>query len=317
MGRGGVHPMKRYALLFAGQGAQFAGMGLPLLEQTPDLKPYAKTLENSLGIDILNVLQGEDGRLQQTLFTQPAIVFTSLLLYRQLQAFLPYDPNAVAGFSLGEITALTASGALSESAMFSLLSVRAKAMEEATKLHPGKMVAVLGASDDQLQQMIEKVAHLGPVYIVNYNSPGQRVLSGDDAAIDALIPLAPNFGARRAIPLAVSGAFHSPFMKHAYDALHAFLPSLSFQTPRLPQYMNKTAQPATLAEIPRLVAEQVMSPVQFESTLRTMADEGIDTFIEIGPGSVLAGLVKKTLPEARVVSYNGLADEPLIKELLL
>lgn len=316
MGRGGVYQMKPYALLFAGQGAQTPGMGLSLLIESPELKPYFDQYQTVLSFSLTEVLTGEDGRLNQTLYTQPSLAVTSLLLFEQLRPVLSYPATGVAGFSLGEITALVASGLLSPLEMLTFLTTRATAMEEATQLHPGKMAAILGATDAQIHQLIAAVSDHGHVEIVNYNCPGQRVISGDINAIDQAVSLASSYGARRAIPLAVSGAFHSQHMASAKQPLAQALTSLTFHTPTIPQYFNKTGAIAAFQAIPGLITEQVASPVQFETTLLNMARAGIQTFIEIGPGSVLSGFVKKTLPEARVVSYNGLHDQPFIKELL-
>lgn len=307
--------MKPYAILFAGQGAQTPGMGLSVLSESPSLQAYFDQLQEAVPFSLLDVLKGEDSRLNQTRYTQPSLAVTSLLLYQQLRPFLPYDASAIAGFSLGEITALVASDILDATSMLSLLNVRAQAMEDASLAHPGKMAAFIGASDDQLATLLTAVQEEGVIEIVNYNCPGQRVLSGTVKAIDKAVSVASQFGARRAIPLAVSGAFHSQLMQSAKAPLASILKTLPIQQPSIPHYFNKTGDIAPQEQIIDLLIEQVASPVLFESTLLNMAKAGIQTFIEIGPGSVLSGFVKKTLPDAQVISYNGIKDRDAIKEL--
>ena len=315
MGWGGVYPMKPYALLFAGQGAQTPGMGLSVLTESPSLQAYFDQLQAAVPFSLTEVLKGDDGRLNQTRYTQPSLAVTSLLLYQQLKPFLPKQASAIAGFSLGEITALVASGILDTSSMLSLLNVRAEAMEQASLAQPGKMAAFIGASDEQLGQLLASVQEEGVLEIVNYNCPGQRVLSGTVKAIDKAVSIASQFGARRAIPLAVSGAFHSSLMQSAQFPLATLLKTLTIHEPFIPHYFNKTGQIGHQETISDLLIEQVVSPVLFETTLLNMAKAGIQTFIEIGPGSVLSGFVKKTLPDAQVMSYNGIKDRDAVKEL--
>ena len=308
--------VKKVAVLFAGQGTQFPHMGLTTLKESPELIPYFNTLSTSLNFDLTDVLKGEDGRLNQTRYTQPSLAVTSLLLYRQLREQVAFVPSMVAGFSLGEITALVASGWLDEASMLQLLNVRANAMEQASLAHPGKMAAILGATDEQIQALLSAVKQNDVLEIVNYNCPGQRVISGSIDAIDRAVAQASAFGARRALPLNVSGAFHSSLMRGTQSALDAVLTTLPFQQPTIPQLMNQTAKVATMPTIRERLSEQVFSPVLFETTIQNMINEGVQTFLEIGPGSVLTAFVKKIDPTVRVASYNGLSDIPTIKELL-
>ncbi len=308
--------VKQLGVLFAGQGAQFPHMGLTTLRESPELTPYFNTLSTLLDFDLTDVLKGDDGRINQTRYTQPSLAITSLLLYRQLRQHVAIVPTMVAGFSLGEITALVASGWLDEGAMLRLLSVRADAMERASVANPGKMAAILGATDDQIRALIDAVKQSDVLEIVNYNCPGQRVISGSVNAVDRAVAQASSFGARRALPLNVSGAFHSSLMRAAQPALDTVLSALPFQQPTMMQLMNQTANVATITTIRHRLSEHVFSPVLFESTIQHMIQSGIQTFLEIGPGSVLSGFVKKIDPTVHVASYNGLSDIETIKELL-
>lgn len=308
--------VKPIGLLFAGQGAQTPGMGLTTLSESPDLEAYFSSLQNHVDFDVKEVLVGNDDRLQQTRFTQPAIAVTSLLLFRQLQHHLPFKFNGVAGFSLGEWTALVASGIADEATMLRLLSVRAKAMDEAARLNPGKMAAMIGATDEQLHALIEATKQEDVLTIVNYNCPGQRVLSGSQEAIERAVAQASAFGVRRAVILSVSGAFHSPLMVTAKEPLATALKKANLNPPIVPQWLNRTAQPASFDDLVLQLTEQVASPVLFEASLRHMIEQGMRTFIEIGPGSVLSGFVKKIDASVQVVSYNGLHDIEAVKEVL-
>jgi [acyl-carrier-protein] S-malonyltransferase len=309
--------MKKVAVLFAGQGAQTTGMGMNVLEQSPDLIPYFDSIQFGLNFNLKDILTTDDGRLNQTLYTQPALLSTSLLLYRQLQTLISFTPAIVAGFSLGEFTALHISGYFDLPTTLSLIQIRAQAMEEASRKTPGAMAAILGMDTDILKTLCQEVSSAdGFVGIVNYNCPGQVVISGTVQAVDTVITKAPALGARRAIKLNVSGSFHSPLMHHASLVLAKTLPSLPLLNPTIPLIFNTTATTVALQDVKTTIAQQVQSPVLFQSSIEQMIAQGVDHFIEIGPGSVLSGFVRKINPAVKVVSYNGNQDIQAVKELL-
>jgi len=310
--------MKRLAVLFAGQGAQSLGMGLSAIEETPTLMTYFNTIQQHLNFDLKKILNGEVSGLNQTEFTQPSLLATSLLYYRQLQTLLPLNPQYLVGFSLGEYTALHIAGHLDLTSTLQLIQVRANAMAAASRSNPGMMAAIIGLSTSVLESLcvqVNKPKH--QVIIANYNCPGQLVISGHELAVKEVMTLATANGAKRAIPLNVSGAFHSPLMADAGQQLSKVLQSIKFQVSQTPMVFNWTGEPLPhLTDLPLYLVQQVQSSVQFENSIRYISAQQIDTFIEIGPGNVLAGLVKKILPDAKINSYNGQKDLSLVKELL-
>jgi len=310
--------MKRLAVLFAGQGAQSLGMGLSAIEETPVLMSYFNTIQQHLNFDLKKILNGEVSGLNLTEFTQPSLLATSLLYYRQLQTLLPLNPQYLIGFSLGEYTALHTAGHLDLTSTLQLIQVRANAMAAASRSNPGMMAAIIGLSTSVLESLcvqVSKPKH--QVIIANYNCPGQLVISGHELAVKEVMTLATANGAKRAIPLNVSGAFHSPLMADAGQQLSKVLQSIKFQASQTPMVFNWTGKPLPhLSDLPLYLVQQVQSSVQFENSIRYLSTQQIDTFIEIGPGNVLAGLVKKILPDVKVISYNGQKDLSLVKELL-
>lgn len=310
--------MKPFAVLFAGQGAQSLGMGLSALHDTPALLEYYNMIQQHVSFNLKAVLSGEINGLNQTEFTQPSLLATSLLYYRQLQHLFPIKPQYLIGFSLGEYTALHISGHLDLVSTLKLIQIRANAMASASRSNPGAMAAIIGLATHTLESLclqVNKPQH--NVMIANYNCPGQLVISGHETAVKEVMGLATANGAKRAIPLNVSGAFHSPLMLDAAKTLKTALQSIRFQPSQIPMIFNWSGKPLSqLSELSNYLVQQVQSSVQFENSIRYLSSQHIDTFIEIGPGNVLAGLVKKILPDAKVISYNGQQDLPSIKELL-
>ena len=310
--------MKKFAVLFAGQGAQTMGMGLSALNETPALMDYYKSIQQHVSFDLKGILSGQLAGLNQTEYTQPSLLATSLLYYRQLQHLFPIKPQYLIGFSLGEYTALHIAGHLDLATTLTLIQVRANAMATASRSNPGTMAAIIGLATPTLEAFclqVNKPNH--QVIIANYNCPGQLVISGHELAVKEVMALATANGAKRAIPLNVSGAFHSPLMSDAAQALTKVFASIRFQASQIPLIFNWTGKPLSqLSDLPHYLVQQVQSSVQFENSIRYLSSQQIDTFIEIGPGTVLAGLVKKILPDAKVVSYNGQQDLPSVKELL-
>ncbi len=288
--------MAQLAILFAGQGSQQTGMGLDVLQANPSLQSFLEEANTTLGCSLTDLLESSDGRLNQTIYTQPAIVFTSLLLYTALQHEVSFPVAATAGFSLGEYSALAASGVFSTHEIYQLIRVRAAAMNEAAHLQPGKMAAVLGADQQPVETLCHQLSQSGHlVSIANLNCPGQIVISGTTEGVDAFVAAAPLIGARRIIPVNVSGAFHSPLMASAMQPIAKALQQVTAHSPQFPIYMNVTAAPLFLPSLDELMKQQIVSSVRFEETLRAMQRQGITHFLEIGPGTVLSGFVKKTL----------------------
>ncbi len=310
--------MKPYALLFAGQGAQTIGMGLSVLKETPAVEDFFRQLQAGIRFDLNGILSGTVPGLNQTEYTQPSLLATSLLYFQQLQSLLSLQPQFYLGFSLGEYTALYASGHLGLNPLLNLIQIRALAMAQASVDQPGAMAAILGLDTTIINQLCASQSTSEElVVIANYNAPGQVVISGHVAAVKRVMALATSQGAKRAIQLNVSGAFHSPLMASASDQLALTLTSLPFQAAHTPMIFNWTGQPlAHLGQLPEYLIAQVKSPVQFEASIHYLASQGINHFLEIGPGTVLTGLVKKILPAAQVVAYNGMQDFLAVKEFL-
>ena len=254
------------------------------------------------------VSEGPQEALTATEHAQPALYAVSYALWRALESAVATPPAATAGHSLGEYTALAASGAITYEAGLALVAERGRAMAAAAAAgEPSGMAALIGA-DLALAEAVaaDRRRDGGRLWVANVNAPSQIVLAGAEADIEWLTDNARSLGIRRAIPLAVAGAFHSPFMAPAAERLEAALDETDFALPEFPVYANTTARP--VAEPARQLAEQLVEPVQFAATLEHMAEDGITTFVHVGPGDVTAGLVKRTLPDAAVHVVSNLDD---------
>lgn len=281
--------MKAY--IFPGQGAQFSGMGLALYESSELAQELFEKANKILKFSITDVMfQGTDEELKQTKVTQPAIFLHSVILAKTLgEAF---QPQMVAGHSLGEFSALVASGALSFEDGLQLVYQRALAMQKACELQQSTMAAVLGLEDAIVEEVCASID--GVVVAANYNCPGQLVISGDIKAIDAACEKLLEKGARRALKLPVGGAFHSPLMEPAREELAAAIAQTTFNTPICPIYQNAVAKAVIDPEIIKenLIA-QLTAPVKWTQSVQQMIADGASEFIEVGPGNVLQGLVRK------------------------
>ena len=281
--------MKAY--IFPGQGAQFSGMGKDLYEGSDLAKELFDSANEILGFSITDVMfSGTAEDLQQTKVTQPAIFLHSVILAKTLGS--DFQPEMVAGHSLGEFSALVANGALSFESALKLVSQRAKAMQKACELKPSTMAAVLGLEDE----VVESVCHDTPGIVVaaNYNCPGQLVISGEIDAIDKACETLTEKGARRALVLPVGGAFHSPLMEPAREELAAAIEATKFAQPICPIYQNVTAKAVTdPKEIKENLIAQLTAPVRWTQTIQQMIADGGTEFIELGPGKVLQGLMRK------------------------
>lgn len=282
--------MKAY--VFPGQGSQFPGMGKDLYETNSEAKAMFDKANEILGFDIADIMfNGTDEDLKQTKVTQPAVFLYSVALAKSMGE--EFKPEMTAGHSLGEFSALVAAGALSFEEGLKLVAARASAMQKACEITPSTMAAVLNLSDERVEEICAEIKE-GIVVAANYNCPGQVVISGEEAAIDAACQKLLEAGAKRALKLKVGGAFHSPLMEPAREELAAAIEKAEFKTPKCPIYQNVTAQAETNPDIIKenLVA-QLTAPVRWTQSVMNMINDGATSFTEVGPGSVLQGLVKK------------------------
>lgn len=288
------------AYIFPGQGAQFTGMGLDLYEKNPLAQHLFEDANEILGFLITDVMfEGSADDLKQTKVTQPAIFLHSVILAKALGE--KFKPDMVAGHSLGEFSALVASGALSFEDGLKLVSQRAQAMQKACELQPSTMAAVLGLDDSIVEDTCKNTP--GIVVAANYNCPGQLVISGEINSINQACETLKEAGARRALVLPVGGAFHSPLMEPAQEELAAAIENTIFKKPNCPIYQNVTASAITNeAAIKNNLIAQLTAPVRWTQTVQQMIADGATLFTEVGPGKVLQGLVKKINREAQTTS---------------
>ena len=281
--------MKAY--VFPGQGAQFTGMGKDLYDASEEAKILFEKANDILGFRITDIMfEGEAEELKQTKVTQPAIFLHSTILAKLLGHH--FQPEMVAGHSLGEISALTAAGVLAFEDGLKLVSKRALAMQVACEAEPSTMAAILGLDNEVVERICEKVE--GTVVAANYNCPGQLVISGTVDAINDACEQLKEAGARRALVLPVGGAFHSPLMEPARAELAKAIEATTFNTPICPVYQNVTASAVTNPnEIKEKLVAQLTAPVRWTQTMHQMIADGVSGFTEVGPGKVLQGLVKK------------------------
>jgi [acyl-carrier-protein] S-malonyltransferase len=281
--------MKAY--VFPGQGAQFSGMGKELYEASAEAKAMFEKANEILGFDITNIMfNGTDEELKQTKVTQPAIFLHSVILAKTMGD--SFQPEMAAGHSLGEFSALVATGALEFEDGLKLVSARALAMQEACEAEPSTMAAILGLEDEVVERVCTETE--GVVVAANYNCPGQLVISGSIDAVNKACEAMKEAGAKRALPLPVGGAFHSPLMEPAREKLAAAIANTTFNTPRCPIYQNVVAQGVSNPEeIKANLNAQLTGPVKWTQTVKQMIADGATSFTEVGPGKVLQGLVKK------------------------
>ena len=284
------------AFVFLGQGAQFVGMGKDLYENNPVAKEMFDKANEILGFNITDLMfNGTDEDLRQTKVTQPAIFLHSVILAKTMGD--DFNPDMVAGHSLGEFSALVAAGALSFEDGLRLVSARAQAMQKACEKTPSTMAAVLALPDARVEELCASVTE-GVVVPANYNCPGQIVISGSIEGVDAACAKMLEAGAKRALKLKVGGAFHSPLMEPARAELADAIAHTDFHAPKCPVYQNVNAEPQTDPEtIKKNLIAQLTAPVRWTQTIQNMIAAGADTFVEVGPGAVLQGLVKKISSE--------------------
>ncbi|MFZ4862736.1 ACP S-malonyltransferase [Sphingobacterium sp. Mn56C] len=288
------------AYIFPGQGAQFVGMGQDLYNQNEASKALFEKANEILGFRITDIMfNGTDEDLKQTKVTQPAIFLQSVILAKALGD--SFQPSMVAGHSLGEFSALVAAGALSFEDGLKLVAQRANAMQKACEVEPSTMAAILGLDDETVERICAEVADV--VVAANYNCPGQLVISGSIAGVDKACALLTEAGAKRALKLNVGGAFHSPLMEPAKLELQAAIEATNIQAPVCPIYQNIDAKAYTdPAAIKANLIAQLTGAVRWTQTVQNMLADGADAFVEVGPGNVLQGLVKKVDRQAQTSS---------------
>ncbi len=290
------------AFVFPGQGAQYPGMGNDLYANVPEAKELFEKANEILGFSITDIMfKGTDEQLRQTNVTQPAIFLHSVILAKSLGG--AFNPDMVAGHSLGEFSALVAAGALSFEDGLTLVSKRAAAMQKACEANPSTMAAVLALPDEKVEEICASIE--GVVVPANYNCPGQLVISGSNEAIDAACAKLLEAGAKRALKLSVGGAFHSPLMEPAKQELQAAIEAAPFAKPICPVYQNVDAKPYTdPAKIKTNLIAQLTAPVRWTQIVQNMIADGANEFVEVGPGKVLAGLVGKISRNVSVTSIQ-------------
>jgi [acyl-carrier-protein] S-malonyltransferase len=301
--------MGKIAFVFPGQGAQAVGMGRDAYESHATARGVFDQADATLGFALSTLaFEGPDDQLRQTANTQPALLTTSIALLEMYKT-RQVKPDFVAGHSLGEYSALVAAGVLAFEDAIRLVRARGQFMEQAVPSGKGAMAAVLGAEREPLQALCAEVtASAGLVELANVNCPGQIVVSGSAEGVAAVAERGREAGAKRVIPLDVSGPFHSSLMQPAADALAAELAKVEFHNAQVPVIANVHALPVTSGdELRGLLVKQVVSPVQWEDTINYLIGEGVDTFVEIGSGTVLAGLIKKIDKSVKVISVNNAA----------
>lgn len=297
----GILNSRKVAFVFPGQGSQTVGMGKDLFERFPEAREIFERADAALGFEVSRLcFEGPEDDLRQTVNTQPAL-FTVCCAALHAVREKGIEPVAAAGHSVGEYAALYSAGAIDFEDALRIVRKRAELMHEAGQKRPGTMAAVLGLSPEQVVEAVTNASAAGTVCAANFNSPIQTVISGEPEAVERACQIAQEMGAKRVVPLNVSGAFHSPLMQEAADALRSELESVRICDARIPAASNYTGRLHTLAdEIRQNLAAQITGSVRWIECVESLLGSGADAFVEIGPGSVLSGLIKRIAPGVEV-----------------
>ena len=295
------------AYIFPGQGSQYVGMGKDLCEMFPDARQWFDGADRILGTSLSKIcFEGPEEELKQTKNTQPGIFLHSVVVWNLLKS---KDAAMVAGHSLGEYSALVAANAISFQDALKLVRLRGEMMQKAGEENPGTMAAIVGLAPEVVVEACKTASEAGIVQPANFNSPGQIVISGSVTGVRKAMEIAKEKGAKLVKELVVSGAFHSPLMQSAKEKLKEALDKVQIQDAKIPVYANVTAMPVQKAdEIRKLLFEQVTNPVRWEESVVNMSAGGVTKFIEVGPGKVLQGLVKRTVATAEVLGIDKATD---------
>ena len=301
--------MSKVALVFPGQGSQYVGMGKDLADKFRFAEKFFDEANDALGFDLSKIcIEGPEEDLKKTEITQPAILTVSAMCLESIISFGKMNAVAAAGHSLGEYTALYAAGSMSFREAVKLVHLRGKFMQSAVPLGEGTMVAILGLDHNIVKEICVKASAKGIVEAANINSPGQIIISGKVAGVAEAGRLCKEAGAKRVIELQVSAPFHSSLMKPAADMLAEVLSNLNFKDPSMPVVSNVTADYVTSGSaVKDLLIKQMTSPVLWETSIMKMVGDGFDTFIEVGPGKVLTGLIKKINPRSKLYNISDAA----------
>ena len=297
--------MTKTAFLFSGQGAQKLGMARDLYDQYETVKATFDEASQALGYDLRALIDNDEEKLNETKYTQPAILTTSVAILRLLSEN-GIKPDLVAGLSLGEYSALVASGIIDFQEAVKLVAKRGQYMTEAAPTGSGKMVAVMNTEAALIEEICERAAERGIVSPANYNTPAQIVIGGQAEAVDYAVELLKEAGVKRLIELKVSGPFHTAILKPASEKLAEELEQVNFNSFKLELISNTTAKVMKDSEIKELLTRQVMEPVRFYESIETMKALGVNRFIEVGPGKVLSGFIKKIDKEANFTNVEDL-----------
>ena len=309
--------MNKIAFVFPGQGSQYIGMGKDLYEKYDAARKVFDEFDLILDKNLSKLcFDGNEEDLKQTINSQPAILAVSIAAYESFKQKCNIVPDFLAGHSLGEYSALYAGGVIGPSEIIKLVQKRAELMNEAPA---GSMTAILGMDEDKLQQMIQEASSEGIICAANYNTPDQTVISGESKAVERANELAKELGAKRVIPLPVSGAFHSPLMKPVSEQFARFVNNTNVNDANIPIVTNVDARPTVdKAEFSSKMIKQVYSSVYWKQTINFMIEQGVDTFIEIGPGKVLSGMIKKICKTARVYNISDVESlEKMLSEYVI
>jgi [acyl-carrier-protein] S-malonyltransferase len=305
--------MSKIAFCFPGQGSQEVGMGRDLAEAFTESRAVFDDASEAVGLDLARVsFEGPIEELTRTEIQQPALVATSLAALRAVDT-LDIEADYVIGHSVGEYSALSAAGSLSDRDAVALVRVRGEASAEAARAHPGAMAAVIGLEDEVVEELCDGIDGVWPA---NYNCPGQLVVSGENAAVDQLIEAAGERGARKTVKLRISGAFHSPLVATAAERLRPAVEQIAWAEPSPPFMSTVTAQVEPAGRIAAILVEQLTGPVRFTQAVRELVGLGVSTFVEIGPGKVLSGLIRRCDRSVRTVSVGTAADLQALEETL-